>query len=74
MSHLPLGVGGDLLARLERLVAAGGGRSSIYVRTGGADYRITGWVATDAAFYLRSAAVLPDDVDPAGLIDYDAVS
>jgi hypothetical protein len=68
---IPVGVMSDLLERLERMIAAGGGHSHIYVRTGGAYYQITGWVCDGAAFYLRTKPVLADDVDPAGLISYD---
>ena len=66
-----LGTGADLLARLERLVAATGGRSAIFVRSGGAYHRIDGWVQTETAMYLRCTPVYAADVDPAGLLDFD---
>lgn len=66
-----LGNGADLLARLERLVAATGGQSPIYVRRGGAYHRIDGWVQTETAMYLRTTPVTAAEVDLDGLIDYD---
>lgn len=71
---IPLGVGSDLLARLERLVAAGGGRGPVYVRSGGAYYQITGWVETAGAMYLRTRPVTAGEVDIDGLLNYDEVA
>lgn len=63
--------GADLLSRLERLVAAGGGRGRLYVRTGGAYHRVDGWLLGDDAIRLRTTPVSADQVDLDGLIDYD---
>jgi hypothetical protein len=65
--------GSDLLARLERLVAAGGGTGRIYVRSGGAYHRVDGWLLGADSVRLRTTPVLATEVDPAGLVDFDTL-